>query len=187
MSGDRLHITAPRDGAGKSVVLVDRDLLELSWQADDGLRSVSTEVVALSPDSLWEVEVRGRVSRLQRRDWVRAPIGLAVRLSWGTLELVGSTVDLSENGCSCVLRPHGDLGARVPLPRKGERMDMTLDLHSRVVDVGAELLRRVPREDVLHEWSLTFVELPEQTCDLIRSHVFTALRNARARDLSTLY
>ncbi len=60
-------------------------------------------------------------------------------------------------------------------------MEMTLDLHSRQVAVEAELLRRVPRGDGLHEWSLTFVELPDQTCDLIRSHVFTALRHARAR------
>ena len=49
VSDSHLYISAPRDGAGSHVVLVERDLIELSWQADDGLRSVSTEVVVGVP------------------------------------------------------------------------------------------------------------------------------------------
>ncbi|SDY26203.1 hypothetical protein SAMN05661080_02886 [Modestobacter sp. DSM 44400] len=48
-----------------------------------------------------------------------------------------------------------------------------------------EFIRRVPRPDQLHEWSLKFLELPEVAEDLIRSQVFTALRNARSRGLVT--
>jgi hypothetical protein len=182
-----LIITAPRDSVGNPVVLVTRDLVELSWQADDGLRSVQTEVLALTDDSLWKVRVRGAASKIQRRDSVRAPIGLSVALSWGRIELVGSTVDLSEGGLLCVFRPHGDLGVHVPMPKKGQRMTVDLDLYSDTLHAEVELVRRRPREDQLHEWSLRFVTLPEAAADLIRSHVFTALRNARSRGLAKIY
>jgi hypothetical protein len=168
-------------------VLVEGDLVEVCWQADDGLRSVTTEVVASPPGGPWKVRVRGPATRLQRREWVRAPVGFPVRLSWGAIELFGSTVDLSEGGCSCVFRTHPLLGADVPPPREGERMTVTLCLHSDLVQVDVDLVRRERRRGLLDEWSVTFVQLPEQTCDLIRSHVFTALRMARARSLSGLY
>jgi hypothetical protein len=187
VSDSHLFISAPRDAAGSHVVLVERDLIELSWQADDGLRSVSTEVVALTADSLWKVRVRGAASKIQRRDSVRAPIGLSVSLTYARIELVGSTVDISEGGLLCVFRPHGDLGVHVPLPKKGQRMTVNLDLYSDVLNAEVELIRRVPREDQLHEWSLKYVELPETAADLIRSHVFTALRNARSRGIAALY
>ena len=177
----------PRDGSGNPVVLVSGDLLELSWQADDGLRSVRTEVVELTADPLWRVRVRGPASTIQRRDRVRAPIGLRVALSFGSIELVGSTVDLSEGGLLCVFRPHGDLGEHVPLPERSQPMTVTVDLCSDVLRADVELARRVRREDGLHEWSLEFLHLPETAADLIRSHVFTALRNARARNIAALY
>jgi hypothetical protein len=48
-------------------------------------------------------------------------------------------------------------------------------------------VRRRRRNDSLHEWSLRFLALPPSSADLIRSHVFTALRNARARGLAAIY
>jgi PilZ domain len=187
VTDSHLVISPPRDGTGGPAVLVARDLLELSWQADDGLRSVSADVVDLTADSLWRVRVRGPASRIQRRDWVRAPIGLPVWVSCGRHELAGSTVDLSEGGLDCVLRPDRDQGPSQPAPRRGEVMRVTVDLYSDVVQAGVQLTRRVRREDGLLEWSLEFLDLPEPAADLIRSHVFTALRNARARDLRALY
>jgi hypothetical protein len=188
VSDGYLHISAPRDGAGNSVVLVTRDLVELSWQAEDGLRSVSTEVVEHTADSLWKVRTRGAANKIQRRDSVRAPIGLSVSVTWGgRIELVGSTVDISEGGLLCIFRPHGDLGTHIPFPKKGQLMTVSLDLYSDVLTAEVELIRRKPREDQLHEWSLRFIALPESASDLIRSHVFTALRNARARGIAALY
>ena len=58
-----------------------------------------------------------------------------------------------------------------------------LDLCSDQLDTNVEFVRRRPREDQLHEWSLRFHALPEAAKDLTRSHVFTALRNARAKGL----
>jgi len=119
---------------------------------------------------------------------VRAPIGLSVKLTWGgVIEMTGSTVDLSEGGVLAIFRPHGDLDGRVPMPKPGQHMELTLDLYSDVLVTTVELIRRKPREDNLNEWSLRFLGLPEKSADLIRSHVFTALRNARSRGIAALY
>jgi hypothetical protein len=182
-----LHITPPRDATGNSITLVERDMLELSWQADDGLRSVPADAVSINDEGLWKVKVTGRASRIQRRDAVRAPIGLNVSLAWDATVLTGSTVDLSENGLACVFRPNGDLGVHVPFPKKNQPLLCTLDLYSDELVTEVALMHRRPRPDNLHEWSLRFTALPESAADLIRSHVFTALRNARARGLAAIY
>jgi hypothetical protein len=182
-----IYVSPPRNGLGQSVPFVDRDLLELSWQADDGLRSVSAEAVTLTEDATWRLRIAGAANRIQRRDAVRAPIGLSVSCWWDRITLTGSTVDLSEGGLLAVFRPHGDLGTTVPFPKRGQPMGLRLDLYSDELVTEVALVRRRPREDNLHEWSLRFLGLPEPAEDLIRSHVFTALRNARARGLATLY
>jgi hypothetical protein len=186
-SDSYLYVTPPRNGAGGTVTLVERDMLELSWQADDGLRSVPANAASVSDDGLWKLKITGRASRIQRRDAVRAPIGLSVSVAWDATVLTGSTVDLSEGGLLCVFRPNGDLGLHVPFPKKSQPLLCTLDLYSDELVTEVALVRRRPRQDNLHEWSMRFVGLPEPAADLIRSHVFTALRNARARGLATLY
>jgi hypothetical protein len=186
-TADHLLVSAPRNGAGAAVPLVEGDLLELSWQADDGLRSVSASPVALTDDLTWRLRVTGPASCIQRRDAVRAPIGLPVSVSWDGVTLAGSTIDLSEGGLSCVLRSHGDLATGIALPRRGRTLVCRLDLYSDELVTEVTLNRRRRREDSLHQWSVHFVDLPEPAADLVRSHVFTALRNARARRLSTLY
>jgi len=182
-----LHVTPPRDSVGNRVPFVARDVLELSWQADDGLRSVSATAVGVGDDELWQLTITGAASRLQRRDCVRAPLGLHVSVSWDSTVLRGSTVDVSEGGLLCAFRPHGDLGEQVPFPRRGRSLRLQLDLYSDELVTEVALVGRRPRQDNLHEWSLRFLDLPEPAADLIRSHVFTALRNARARRLTNLY
>jgi len=182
-----LYVSPPRNGKGETVPFVERDVLELSWQADDGLRSVPAEALAVGDDSTWRLRVTGPASRLQRRDSVRAPIGLNVSVGWDNVVLTGSTVDLSEGGLLCVFRPNGDLGLHIPFPKKGQPMACKLDLYSDELITEVALVRRRPRQDNLHEWSLRFLGLPEPAADLIRSHVFTALRNARARGLAAIY
>jgi hypothetical protein len=182
-----LYISPPRNGVGDAVRLVQGDVLELSWQGDDGLRSVSATVLTLTDDFTWRLRITGRASRIQRRDVVRAPIGLPVTVSWRSATLTGSTVDLSEAGLHCVFRPHRDLGVTIAYPKKDQPLTCRLDLYSDELVMDVALVRRRPREDRLHEWSLRFIDLPEPAADLVRSHVFTALRNARARGLAALY
>ena len=182
-----LFISNPRTPIGDNAEFVARDVLELSWQSDDGLRSVPAESVGVAADGTWKVKLTGPASRLQRRDAVRAPIGLNVALSWPGVTLTGSTVDLSEGGLLAVFRPHGDLGVGVPWPKRDQSLTLRLDLYSDELVTEVRLVRRRPRQDALHEWSMRFVDLPEPAADLIRSHVFTALRNARARGLAALY
>ena len=187
VSDDHLYISNPRTPIGENAFFVDRDMLDVSWQSDDGLRSAPAESVAVAADGTWKVKLTGPASKLQRRDAVRAPIGLSVSLTWPGVSLKGSTVDLSEGGTLAVFRPHGDLGVGVPWPKKDQSLTLYLDLYSDELVTEVRLVRRRPRQDNLHEWSLRFVGLPEPAADLIRSHVFTALRNARARGLATLY
>lgn len=186
-SGSFLHVSSPRNGSGVAAPFVEQDMLELSWQADDGLRSVPAEAVTVTDDGQWKVRLTGTANKIQRRDAVRAPIGLSVTLAWNRTTLVGSTVDLSEGGLLAVFRPHGDLGVGVPFPKRGQPLALTLDLYSDELATEVALVHRRPRQDNLHEWSLRFLALPEPAADLIRSHVFTALRNARARGLAALY
>ena len=182
-----LYISIPRTPVGENAFFIARDMLDVSWQADDGLRSIPAESVSIASDGTWRIKLTGAASRLQRRDAVRAPIGLSVTLSWPGVVLKGSTVDLSEGGALAVFRPHGDLGVGVPFPKKDQSLTLHLDLYSDELLTEVRLVRRRPRQDNLHEWSLRFVGLPEASADLIRSHVFTALRNARARGLAALY
>ena len=182
-----LFISSPRTPTGDIADFVERDMLELSWQSDDGLRSVPADAVTVASDGTWRIKLTGPASKLQRRDAVRAPIGLSVSIGWDGVTLTGSTVDLSEGGLLAVFRPHGDLGVGVPFPRKSQSLTLRLDLYSDELVTEVALVRRRPREDNLHEWSLRFIALPEPAADLIRSHVFTALRNARARGLAALY
>jgi hypothetical protein len=187
VSSDFLYISPPRDSTGESVRFVPRDMLELSWQGDDGLRSVPADALSFTDDATWRIRVTGQATRLQRRDAVRAPIGLPASVWWDRTTLSGSTVDLSEGGLLAVFRPHGDLGTTIAFPKRGQPLGLRLDLYSDELVTEVALVRRRPREDALHEWSLRFLHLPEPAADLIRSHVFTALRNARARGLATIY
>jgi hypothetical protein len=180
-----LHVTPARNGFGEVVQMAPGEYLELSWQADDGFRSVEAALIDVAADGLWQLRVKGQATHTQRRDAVRAPLGLPVRVVFGNTELVGSTVDLSEGGLRCVFRPHGDLGHSISFPQVGQPLGLVLDLYSDQLETQVEFIRRCPRTDQLHEWSLKFTALPEAAQDLVRSHVFTALRNARARGLVT--
>jgi hypothetical protein len=182
-----LVVAPPRDPTGALLRFVARDLLELSWQADDGLRSVMAEVVGLTDDAGWRLRITGPAQRVQRRDAVRAPIGLSVSVGWDGARLAGSTLDLSEGGLHCAFRPHPDLGLHVPFPKRSQPLLCRLDLRSDELVTETALVRRRSRPDSRHEWSLRFLALPEPAADLIRAHVFTALREARARGLTTLY
>ena len=63
-----LFLSWPRTGVGEAVAFADRNMLELSWQAEDGLRSVPAESVAATEDGQWKVRIIGEASRLQRRE-----------------------------------------------------------------------------------------------------------------------
>jgi hypothetical protein len=180
---NNLHVTVARNAVGEAVDVDPGESMELSWQADDGLRSVRAVMVDVAADGLWQLRVKGEATRTQRRDAVRAPLGLPVRVVFGRTELMGSTLDLSEGGLRCIFRPQRDLGSAIPYPRPGQPVEMVLDFYSDQLETQVEFIRRQHRTDSLHEWSLQFTVLPEAVKDLLRSHVFTALRNARSRGL----
>src|SRR3712207_997495 len=162
-------------------------MLEVSWQADDGLRSVSAVAVDLDDDDAWRLRITGPATQLERRSAVRAPIGLNVSVAWKDIVLSGSTVDLSEGGLLCVFRPRRDLGVHVPFPKRDQPLELRLDFYSDSLVTEVSLVHRRPRQDRLHEWSLRYLSLPDPAAELIRTHVSTALHNARARGLTKIY
>ncbi|SDY26227.1 hypothetical protein SAMN05661080_02887 [Modestobacter sp. DSM 44400] len=118
---NNVHVTAARNEVGEPVRINHGESLDLFWQADDGFRSVEAQMVDVAPDGLVQVRVKGEATRIQRRDAVRAPLGLPVRVVFGQTELSGSTVDLSEVGLRCVFRPHGTWATSSPSRRPGSR------------------------------------------------------------------
>ena len=160
VSDSYLFISIPRTPIGENAFFVARDMLEVSWQADDGLRSAPAESVSIAADGTWTVKLTSPANRLQRQEAVRAPIGLAVTLTWPGVVLKGSTVDLTEGGTLAVFRPHGELGVRIPFPKRDQSLTLHLDLYSDELVTEVRLVHRRPRQDNLHEWSLRFVGLP---------------------------
>ncbi|NDI49283.1 flagellar brake protein [Goekera deserti] len=193
-------VSRPLDETGEAVWLRSGDLVELSWQAADGRRSARAELRDVDADGSCRLVVVGPVGLSQRRDAVRAPAGVPVTIRFASgvatysgdsvhavVELQGATLDLSEGGARCALRPHpaldpatGDAGAA---PGVGTTVELRLELDTGLLVTAARLVRVHRSTDQRHVWSLAFVDLPERAADRIRAHVFSLLRTARARGL----
>jgi c-di-GMP-binding flagellar brake protein YcgR len=110
----------------------------------------------------------------QRRESVRARVRVPVTVTTGGERLSGSTHDLSEGGAACALE------ARGAPPPVGTGLEVELAL-----DRGRAWFSGVVLEAVVRPraWVLTlrFVDPAERDQDLVRHHVFTALRRDRSR------
>ena len=114
----------------------------------------------------------------QRRAAVRAGVRVPVTVTIAGERLRGTTLDLSEGGAACAVTV-GSTGV-LPVP------DSALEVEF-VLDTGRVWLQSVVLHSVHRRgwWILTlrFVDPPEHDQDLVRGHVFTALRRQRARGL----
>ena len=114
----------------------------------------------------------------QRRAAVRAGVRVPVTVTTDGERLRGTTVDLSEGGASCAVSAGPP--ERFPVP------DSALEVEF-VLDTGRVWLPGVVVHSVQRRgwWILTmrFVDPPERDQDLVRGHVFTALRRQRAMGL----
>ena len=92
--------------------------------------------------------------------------------------LRGTTLDLSEGGASCAVT----VGATGILPVPGSALEVECVLDTGRVWLPGVVLQSVHRRGW---WIITvrFVDPPEHDQDLVRGHVFTALRRQRARGL----
>jgi len=152
------------------------DRVEVFWRAGEGTRALPAEVLQVGPGAAprWRLQITGPSEAGQRRQAVRARVALPVEVGYGSFEVTGETVDLSEAG----LRAMCD-GFGVP-PEAGSTLDLVLELPDGPLSTRAEVLRLQARAA---RWllSLNFLDLPEKDGDRVRRRVFQALREERAR------
>jgi len=188
--------------------------LELVWRAPGELRSLSVELMALELGAtpVWRLRPTGPATRGQRRAAVRAPLSLPVHMIVGTVEVEGTTVDVSEAGTRAVFEDASagradstdgngsepatedapenaaedatEDGTGDGAPDAGAVVTLRLSFVDDEVVCKAEVVRRIRRQDRRPELTFRFIGLNEKTEDLIRRQVFAELRSLRARGLA---
>ena len=198
-------VTVGEDRDRRRASLPVGERLELVWRAASELRSLPVELTALELGAtpVWRLRPTGPVTRGQRRSAVRAPLSLPVCMTVGTVEVAGTTVDVSEAGTRVLFEgafagrtdptdgshsepatedaPEGGTGDGVP--DAGAVVTLRLSFVDDDVVCRAEAIRRIERQDGRPELTFRFIGLPEKTEDLIRRQVFAELRSLRARGL----
>ena len=160
--------------SGQAVVQVG-DAVEVYWKHEEGQRVLPAEVAAVEQGAVvrWQLRVTGPAEHSQRRKAVRGRVVVPVHAEYGTVDLKGDTIDLSEAG----MRGQFD-GFGAP-PEAGARVDLYVDLEDGQLRTKAEVVRTQARGAV---WimSIRFVDIQEKDQDRVRRRVFQALREERA-------
>jgi c-di-GMP-binding flagellar brake protein YcgR len=101
-------------------------------------------------------------------------VTVPVTAGYGSIDLVGETVDLSEAG----LRAEFE-GMGAP-PESGAKVDLVISLEDGTIKTKAEVVRTVARGA---RWviSIRFANIQEKDQDHVRRRVFQALREERAK------
>ena len=158
------------------VVVKVGDVVELFWKAGESQRALPAEITDVEQGAVvrWRMRATGPAEASQRRKAVRGRVTVPVTAEYGSIELKGETVDLSEAG----LRAEFE-GMGAP-PEAGARADLLIELEDGTIKTKAEVVRTVARGA---RWviSIRFVNIPEKDQDHVRRRVFQALREERAR------
>jgi c-di-GMP-binding flagellar brake protein YcgR len=158
------------------VVVRVGDVVELFWKTQDAQRALPAEIteVEQGPVIRWRMRATGPAEPSQRRKAVRGRVTVPVTAEYGSIELKGETVDLSEAGLRAEFE---GLGAP---PEAGHRLQLTIALEDGPVRTRAEVVRTQARGA---RWvmSIRFTNIEEKDQDRLRRRVFQALREERAR------
>lgn len=140
----------------------------VSWPTPRGVHRLPTVLVAAATSGgvpVWWLAPAGELSVVQRREFVRVPASVIVRLEGPLGAVAGASVDLSEGGLAVRLSkddvdPWALCGVTVPVE------DRTLEASIRVVRAG--------RDPGTGRWSVGagFVELASDAGDHLRRHVY---------------
>jgi hypothetical protein len=159
----------------EQVVVQVGDAVEVFWKGEESQRAVPAEVIEVEQGALirWRLRITGPAEDSQRRRAVRGRVTVPVEVEYGSIDLRGTTVDLSEAG----LRAEFD-GFGAP-PEAGASLLLTLSLEDGVIKTKAEVVRTQARGA---RWvmSIRFVNIQEKDQDRVRRRVFQALREERA-------
>jgi hypothetical protein len=172
-------VIAVRPSAGdfyeQAVVRVG-DPVEVFWRSEDSQRALPAEVTEVEQGAVirWRMRITGPAETSQRRKAVRGRIAVPIVAEYGSVELRGETMDLSEAGLRADFQ---GLGAP---PEGGARLGLTVELEDGVIRTRAEVVRTQARGA---QWitSIRFVDIAEKDQDRVRRRVFQALREERAR------
>ena len=172
-------VIAVRPSAGdfyeQAVVRVG-DPVEVFWRSEDSQRTLPAEVIEVEQGAFirWRMRITGPAETSQRRKAVRGRIAVPIVAEYGSVELRGDTMDISEAGLRADFQ---GLGAP---PEGGARMGLTVELEDGVVRTRAEVVRTQARGA---QWimSIRFIDIAEKDQDRVRRRVFQALREERAR------
>ena len=159
----------------EQVVVQVGDAVEVFWKGEDHQRAAPAEVTEVDQGALvrWRLRLTGPAEDSQRRKAVRGRVNVPVEAEYGSVDLRGSTVDLSEAGLRAEFEGFG-----AP-PEAGVSLQLTLSLEDGVIKTRAEVVRTQARGA---RWvmSIRFVNIPEKDQDRVRRRVFQALREERA-------
>jgi hypothetical protein len=158
------------------VVVRVGDAVELFWKTQDAQRALPAEVTEVESGAVvrWRMRVTGPAEASQRRKAVRGRVAVPVHAEYGSVDLEGETVDLSEAGLRAEFEGFG-----AP-PEAGAKLDLLVSLEDGVLKVKAEVVRTQARGA---HWvmSIRFLNIEEKEQDRVRRRVFQALREERAK------
>jgi PilZ domain-containing protein len=158
------------------VVVKVGDVVELFWKTDDSQRALPAEITDVEQGAVvrWRMRATGPAEASQRRKAVRGRVTVPVTAEYGSIDLKGETVDISEAGLRAEFE---GLGAP---PEAGMKLELLVELEDGTFKTKAEVVRTMARGA---RWiiSIRFSGLQEKDQDRIRRRVFQALREERAK------
>ena len=177
--GDGVVVVRP--SAGEYVdqsVVVPGDKVDVYWKSTGTRRVLPADVLEAESGAVvrWRLQITGPAEESQRRTAVRGRIVLPVTVGYGSVELTGETLDLSENGVRAQFEGFG------VLPEPGASLDLVVGLEDGELRTKAEVVRAQAR-GVRWLMSIRFVGIQEKDQDRVRRRVFQALREERARSM----
>jgi c-di-GMP-binding flagellar brake protein YcgR len=160
----------------EQVVVKVGDIVEIFWKTEDAQRAMPAEVTDVEQGSIirWRMRATGPAEPSQRRKAVRGRVNVPVTAEYGSVDLKGTTIDLSEAG----LRAEFE-GMGAP-PEAGAKLKLSVQLEDGGIKTAAEVVRTQARGA---HWviSIRFVNMQERDQDHVRRRVFQALREERAK------
>jgi c-di-GMP-binding flagellar brake protein YcgR len=158
------------------VVVRVGDVVELFWKTDDAQRALPAEITDVEQGAVvrWRMRATGPAEASQRRKAVRGRVTVPVTAGYGSIDLTGETVDISEAGL------RGEFEGMGAPPESGAKLDLVIELEDGTIKTKAEVVRTVARGA---RWviSIRFANMQEKDQDHVRRRVFQALREERAR------
>ena len=168
-----------RPSAGEyveQVVVQVGDGVEVFWKTEEAQRALPAVITDVETGAVvrWRMRKVGPAEPSQRRKAVRGRISVQVVAGYGSIELQGETIDLSEAGLRAEFE---GLGAP---PEAGAVLDLVVSLDDGETRTKAEVVRTHARGA---RWimSIRFLDLQEREQDRVRRRVFRARREERAR------